>query len=330
MKKLLTALICALVVASAICGFTACAKDENKTAINVYAPDGAPALALAQLMHDENDFGEDVSYHIVESTTLASRVTAGDETKNADIIIMPVNMASKLLNDGSRYKMLGTVTHGNLFILANKNAGRLTRENFAEQMNGKNVGVINLNEFPGVMFRTLLSDYSADANLSQITPAGVTGTDAGYDYFLVPEPAASTRVGNAATELAFVGDVQELYGEGGYPQAVLMAKTSLIESNPGFISSFMNGLKASGEWIMRDDVTSEMILTAIKNHYADPENTAPAFNNLSKEVVSHCAVRFEESASCKEDVKSLLAKLKSVNEQFAMEVGDSFFYVASR
>lgn len=328
MKKLLATLTCALLAAlTAVC-FAACNKDV-KTAINVYAPDGAPALALAQLMYDENDFGEGVSYHIVDSGTLPSRISAEDETKNADIIIMPVNMASKVLNDGSRYKMLGTVTHGNLFILANKNAEQLTRDNFAEKLSGKKVGVINLNEFPGVMFRTLLSDYSVEAQLSQVAPAGVTGTDSNYDYFLVPEPAASTRVGNAATELAFVGDVQSLYGEGGYPQAVLMAKTSLIEQNPEFISRFTGALAASGEWIMRDDVTSEMILTAIKNHYPDPENTDPAFKNLSKPVISHCAVKFENSLSCKEDVQSILAKFKSVNAEFAKEVGDNFFYIAS-
>ncbi len=329
MKKIFATLFCAVVAALAICGFSACAKGENKTAINVYAPDGAPALALAQLMYEENGLNEGVSYHIVDSGTLPSRISADDEKNNADIIIMPVNMASKLLNDGSKYKMLGTVTHGNLFILANKNAAQLTRENFAESISGKKLGVINLTEFPGVMLKTLLSDYSVSAELSQVIPSDVAGTNVNYDYFLVPEPAASTRVGNAATELAFVGNVQDLYGESGYPQAVVMAKTSLIEDNPGFISDFMNALTASAEWIMRQDVTSEMILTAIKNHYPDPENTAPAFNNLSKEVISHCAVRFENSASCKENVKSLLVKLKSVNGQFAMEVGDNFFYIAS-
>lgn len=328
MKKLLTALLGAAIVASVICGFTACNRGA-KTAINVYAPDGAPALALAQLMHEENDFGEDVSYHIVDSGTLPGRISAEKEEDNADLIIMPVNMASKTLNDGSKYKMLGTVTHGNLFILANKDAAELTRENFADSVSGKKIGVINLTEFPGVMFRTLLSDYSVTPELSQVTPAQVLGTDENYDYFLVPEPAASTRVGNAATELKFVGDVQTLYGEGGYPQAVLMAKTSLIESKPEFISGFMSALTASGEWLMNDDVTPDMILKAIKDHYPDPENTTPAFNNLSKDVISHCAVRFEKSDSCKEEVKSLLAKFKSVNEQFAKEVGDNFFYTAT-
>ncbi len=328
MKKLLATLTCALLaVVTAVC-VTACNRGA-KTAVNVYAPDGAPALALAKLMHEENDLGEDVSYHIVDSGSLTSRVTAGNEADNADLIIMPVNMASKVLNDGSRYKMLGTVTHGNLFILANKNAEQLTRDNFAEKLSGKKVGVINLTEFPGVMFRTLLAKYSVTAELSQVAPAGVTGTDLSYDYFLVPEPAASTRVGVTAAELAFVGDVQELYGEGGYPQAVLMAKTSLIEQNPQFISRFTEALADSCGWIMNEEVTQDMILTAIKNHYPDPENTDPAFKNLSKTVISHCAVRFEDSASCKEDVKSLLSAFISVNGEFAKEVEDNFFYLAS-
>lgn len=327
MKKFFTTFLCAVFAAFAISGVTAC-SDNSGASINIYAPDGAPALALAQLMYDENDFGEDVSYHIVDSGTLSSRVTAEKEEDNADVIVMPVNMASKLLNDGSHYKMLGTVTHGNLFILAAQGTEQLTRENFADNLNGKRIGVINLTEFPGVMFKTLLAENSVTADLSPVTPAQVVGTDDNFDYFLVPEPAASTRVGNSATQLSFVGNVQELYGEGGYPQAVVMAKTTLIEQNYQFVSAFMTGLSLSCEWLMNNDVTSDMILGAIKAHYPDPQNTAPAFSNLTKSVISNCAVRFEKSASCKENVKSFLLKLKNVNDQFAREVDDNFFYIA--
>ncbi len=327
MKKFLATVLLAVISVVAAIGFTAC-NNGSATVIDVYAPDGAPALALAKLMHEENDFGENVSYHIVDAGTLASRVTAEEEDKNADLIIMPVNMASKLLTDGSRYKMLGAVTHGNLYILANKDTEPLTKDNFAQNISGKRVGVINLSEFPGVMFNTLLADYEVEAELSSVDAQSVLGTDKTHDYFIVPEPAASTKAGNAATELAIVGSVQELYGEGGYPQAVIMAKTALIESNPAFINNFTDALIGAGEWLMSDSVTSDMILSAIKAHYPDPDNTTPAFTNLTKNVISGCAVRFEEVSSCKTAVQSLLTKFKAVNAQFAKEVNDSFFYMS--
>ena len=136
MKKFLATILLAVILTVAAIGITAC-NNGSAAVIDVYAPDGAPALALAKLMSEEESFGESVSYHIVDAGTLASRVTAEDDDKNADLIIMPVNMASKLLNDGSRYKMLGTVTHGNLFILANKNTEQLTKDNFAQNIAGK-------------------------------------------------------------------------------------------------------------------------------------------------------------------------------------------------
>lgn len=329
MKKILLSLVAVLSAAIAFVGLPACAADENSTAINVYAPDGAPALALAELMYKNEDFDEGVSYHIVANTTLSSRVTAEDESKNADIIIMPINMASKLLNDGSRYKMLGSVTHGNLYILANKNTPELTSGNFAQNIEGKTIGVVNANEFPGVMFKTLLSEYTVqNAQVMQVNVPQIVGTDTTYDYFVAAEPGVSKIVGTPENEIKIVGDIQELYGEGGYPQAVVMAKTSLIEGKGEFVAKFMDKLTSANSWLMSGDATSDMILNAIKRHYPDPENTKPSFDNLTKETISRCAVDFRYSSACASVVKKLLTEFKNVNPQFAQEVGDEFFYSA--
>ena len=70
-------------------------------------PDGAPALAMAQLMVSESDTE---SYHVVDSSTIQTYVTG--ENPKADLCILPLNLASKLLGTGETYQMLGTVTHG--------------------------------------------------------------------------------------------------------------------------------------------------------------------------------------------------------------------------
>ena len=68
-------------------------------------PDGAPALALAKLMYeDEKDDG--VTYRVVKSDVIASKVTYTDMQKNADLCIMPITAAAKLLGKGDRYVML--------------------------------------------------------------------------------------------------------------------------------------------------------------------------------------------------------------------------------
>lgn len=128
--------------------------------VSIYAPDGAPALALAKLMHEENTFGQtSVSYNVVPSSNIQAYVTGEDPA--ADICILPLNAASKLLGDGSTYQMLGTVTNGNLYLLS-KDGASVTSENIREELNGKTIGVIQLNNVPGLTLKIILEKYDID------------------------------------------------------------------------------------------------------------------------------------------------------------------------
>ena len=73
------------------------------------------------------------------------------------------------------------------------------------------------------------------SNATMVTPV------ADYDYFLVPEPAATTKVNATGGKLQIAGGLQELYGEGqGYPQAVLVAKKSVLESDGAIAQQLVN------------------------------------------------------------------------------------------
>lgn len=331
MKKLLTALLCVITATVAVIGITACNK--NTDAITVYMPDGAPGLAMAQLMAEEPNLGKKITCRVVQSNEINSCVTYTDESKNADLCILPVNAASKLLGNGARYKMLGTVTHGNLFILSGKDKQDLTAENFVENLSGKKVGVVNLAAFPGAATKLVMDKYgiSEEVTLSEVTVAQVMGTGSDYDYFVVSEPAASAKIGNAATNLKQAGNLQTLYSDGGYPQAVLVAKNSLIEKEPEFVEKFVKAVAENADWLLKDSTGAETIFNAVKVHYADPDNTNPSFgiNNLTKPVIKNCAISFEYSADCKEQVKEFLTKLKAVGDKTATEVSDSFFYLGA-
>ncbi|MDE6441528.1 MAG: hypothetical protein K2L12_02090 [Clostridia bacterium] len=326
MKKFLTALFCVITATVSLC-FTACSPAE-KGGVTVYAPDGAPALAIARLMAEDVDFGREVSYHIVDASEIQSTVTALDDANNADICILPVNAASKLLGNGERYQMLGVVTHGNLFIAANKDKADLTSANFAESLNGKKIGVVNLPAFPGSAFKLILNNYNLteSVTLENVAATAVSGTSTDFDYFVLPEPAASTRAGNANLELKIVGSLQSLYGENGYPQAVLVAKKSLIESDSKFIKSFMNEMKTNADWLMKEEVTAESIISAITTHY--PENTSTTFNakNLTKTVIEHCAIWFDDCTASSTAVNNFLIELKTAGDATATAVSDNFFY----
>lgn len=136
--------------------------DQNKTSVSVYMPDGAPALSMAYMMSGEGDtLSKTVNYNVVAANTINTYVTNENQNKNADICILPVNAAAQKLGSGSNYKLLGTVTHGNLFLLS-KEQTAVTSSNAATILKGKKIGVINLAAVPGLTFKMILNNYSLE------------------------------------------------------------------------------------------------------------------------------------------------------------------------
>ena len=139
---------------SFFCGTLGTASQPSE--ISVYMPDGAPALALAKLMNEENQFGQtSVEYNVVPANTIGAQVNGADPA--ADICVLPVNAASKLLGSGEKYKMLGTVTNGNLYLLT-KDGESITEQNVSS-LTGKKIGVINLANVPGLTLKIILNKY---------------------------------------------------------------------------------------------------------------------------------------------------------------------------
>ena len=174
------------------------------SSVEIYMPDGAPALSMAKLMHEDMEEKSDVAeYHVVDASTIQTYVGGG--SPKADLCILPVNLASKLLGTGETYRMLGTVTHGNLYMLSTDTKTQYTTENLSSLV-GKTVGVVQLPNVPGLTFKIILNknnipwqeltnDVSPAAdkvNLKAMDPATVNPA-AGLDCYVVPEPAASAK-----------------------------------------------------------------------------------------------------------------------------------------
>lgn len=173
----------------------------------VYAPDGAPALALAGAIADGNTH---FAYHIVNANGIVTTVTGEEAAKNADFCILPSNAAAQKLGTAEKYTMLGVVTHGNMYFLrANTLLPDLTAENLSALV-GKKVGVVQLENVPGLTFKAVLTkagipfsvlnsegQVAADkVNLVSYADATTVGPAGGCDYYLCPEPAATLKVNN--------------------------------------------------------------------------------------------------------------------------------------
>ena len=326
---------------AAALGLAACKQDADTTkTYSVYAPDGAPALALVNAIEDK---AEKFEYHVVDSSTIQTYVT-GEEPK-ADFCILPVNAASKILGTGTVYQMLGTVTNGNLFFLSAEDNEDLTQDNLSTLV-GKSVGVVQLPNVPGLTLQAVLNKYGIDyqivgndgekaedkVNLIAFDPANVTPAG-GCDYYPCPEPAASTKIkGTASTAKPFrmAGDLQELYGgEEGYPQAVLVAKKAVLEgdkTDKDVVKTMLSYMKESGTYL--ETVTPETVLSALDGVRTEGLSASFNANNLTKEVIANCSVRFTTASACKQRVNAFLEELIAVNESAAKAVSDAFFYNA--
>lgn len=127
-------------------------KKFNSDTVKVVAPDGAPALAIAKFIfiNDKETFGTDkeFSYSVVAAGNIGAAVMQG----TGDIVILPVNAASKLYkaNSADTYKMVSVITHGNLYIMSSAPVASLA------DLAGKTVGVIGQGLVPDLTFKAVL------------------------------------------------------------------------------------------------------------------------------------------------------------------------------
>lgn len=332
MKKFL-AILCAAITCVGLCfGVFACSKKGE--GYQVYAPDGAPALALAKLCAEDSQF----DINVVKAETI--NVFVSGEESAADFAIMPVNAAVKLLGNGQKYQMLGTVTHGNLFLLKKQSGENITSENIIS-LKGKTVGVINLANVPGLMFKVILREYGIEynqltdgadvvsdkVNLKAIAATEAIPSNTQCDYFVVPEPAATTKVNATSGKLSVAASLQTLYGgASGYPQAVAVAKKSVIENDSKAVEAFISALRENENWLKSETTSAQSIVEAIQSKM--PDDTSPTFTaaNLNKTVIANCGISFVANSVGKADVLDIIGKLNAVQSNLNLTASDEFFY----
>ena len=342
MKKVFSGLMALAMSAAMIAALAACTpegKDDAGDALvyPVYAPDGAPALALANAI-DKTE--ETFEYHIVASSTIAAQVTGSDPA--ADFCVLPVNAAAKLLGTGETYKLLGTVTNGNMYFLTTGDNAPVTKESLSS-LTGKTVGVVQLSNVPGLTFQaalkaagvsyqTLTSETqpaSDKVNLKPIQDASSGVTPAGgCDYYLCPEPAASAKVKGTASSpdpLKPAGSLQAIYGEGeGYPQAVLVAKTEVIASDAAAVEAMIGYMEGSAQFLANTPAAD--VVALLDGKYTEGMTPSLNANNLTDEVIANCSVRFTAAQDCKTAVNAFLAELIAIDPAFTSAVADAFYY----
>lgn len=333
MKKFLAFLFSAVLGIACAVGAAGCGKDSGK--IKVFAPDGAPALSLYALSGEEY---ADFTVSVVNASTITNYVTG--RSPKADFAILPVNSAVKELGDGKFYRMLGTVTHGNLFILKKATGELIETSDDLSKLVGKTVGVINLANVPGLTFKTILTENGIEfkelkdgaapvddmVNLISVDAENVLPSNTTCDYFVAPEPAVSTKVKATEGKLSVAGSLQTLYGgENGYPQAVAVAKVSVISKNKAIIDKFLTALEEASGLLLSESVTAEEVVATVSGWLVGDLKPTFTSANLSKAVIENCGISFVPSQSCKEEVSAYMQKVNALSDNAFGTPADKFF-----
>ncbi|MCM1368364.1 MAG: ABC transporter substrate-binding protein [Roseburia sp.] len=328
--KKIAACVAALATVTFALPLGACRKKGEEN-VHVYMPDGAPAIALAAMMHDGY---ADTDFTVVTASTIGGYVASG----KADMAIMPINAAAKLYNDGVGIKMLTVNTHGNMYLV-----GKTEEQATLESLAGKRVGSIGQGQVPDLTLRMMLDECGVEFAVSE---TAVTGKAAirypadnealpqllktgKIDYAFMPEPAVSTAVSNLGLHVVMDAQQQwtELFG-GEYPQACLVATTELVENDPDYVDAFIARLKKTEteEWAENNP---EEAVQAVKDNFVSGSQSTLAA--LSAEIIGRCNIKAVDAATARATCETYFGKLVSMQTGLGTSVisaapDDGFYY----
>ena len=251
MKKFL-AIILAVLSCFAVMFTSGCKiKDE----VIIAAPDGAPVLALYSLMDKGNAVGnKTVGYKIYNgAANIGTAIASGD----ADIAVMPVNVAAKLYNAGQDVKLLSVNVFGVLYMVGKTELSDIS------SLKSKVVVTIGKGGTPDLSLKYILKTKDLEYEDSETAVDGKVAINyvnaaseanqlvksGKADYAILGEPVAS----NACNKLGFkiVMDIQKewnaIVGENAFTQAGIVVSNK-IYSDESFCNDLISKLQNNAEY----------------------------------------------------------------------------------
>jgi ABC-type nitrate/sulfonate/bicarbonate transport system substrate-binding protein len=146
---------------------------------------------------------------------------------------------------------------------------------------------------------------------------GMIAGNVGIEIGLIPEPAATNL---NAKGFNYQLSLQELYDADSksYPQAVLMAKESVVKREKELIFNMAN---AFAENVKFAENNPKKAVETIKGVF-ETTSLAP---NLSASAVKGCNIYWQGASFAEDKVENYIDRIRAINVAFANEVEDEFF-----
>ncbi len=299
--------------------FVSCKNDER---IQIFVPDGAPALAVANIIES----GKAGGYNVKVNITTGADVTAKCSGVNpeADIAVLPTNAAVKICSASGDYSIFTVNVWGLLYVLGWDN---ITDLSDLINKTVKSIGLGNTGEY---LFKKILDEHNVSyadggVNLEYVDD----GSEAvglllnqKCDYALVGEPAATNAVNRAKANgktLYRVFNLQELWQQvtskeiTGYPQASVIVKKSLL-SKQGFADALYNDLFQNNAYLAQNtERLKDLLLSAGSTLNID----------YTTDIIEGCNLKTVKAYEVKQDIFDYLSQFKG---PFAGLLKDELYY----
>lgn len=287
--------------------------------INFVYPAGAPAITTLKFRKDNKKIMDTkINYNMLKTTDLlVSKLVS----KEADIAIVPTNLASKLYNKGLDYKLVGSSVWGVLYLVSDENIDGIN------QLKGKDIYAIGKGLTPDILLRYTLKqnniDPDKDVNITylsgatELVPSYISGK---AKIALMPEPMLSNVMAKKNTNIIL--DFQKEFGNKknqiGYPQVSIIARGDILR-NESFMAEFLKKYKESIDYM--------------KENKLEIKDLATEFNlGINENVVVKSLDRIPMDFYYAKDIKDSLNDYLTILYNFSKEsIGgnlpkDDFYY----
>lgn len=227
-------------------------QNQEKKTVKFCFPNGVPALTVAKLAYENPIIDEnmEIEYEIQSTPDLlASKILKGE----ADIAIVPSNLAAQAYNKEIPYKLVGTSVWGTLYMMSTEEIDSF------DSLKGKEVYSFGKNLTPDLVFKYVLKENGIEPDkdvsitylnaASEVGPAFISGKT---NLAVLSEPAVTNimmKKDNAKVVFDFNEEWSKITGiEQGYPQASLIIKSDLLEDHKEFVDKFIQVYSENLQW----------------------------------------------------------------------------------
>lgn len=314
MKKIVV-IILTVIIASFVLAFAGCDTD---TPLQVYVPDGAPALAVANIIDGGEAGGARAKVTVSTGDDVVSKCASGQ----ADIALVPTNAAVRLCTVNPSYALFTVNVWGLLYVIGYRNVQLLA------ELSGANIASIGLGNTGEYLFKRILDSGGTSVNDVNIKYVDDGTTAIGMlmqnkcDFALLGEPAATNAINKAEASgktLYRVFDLQALWrdvtgsGETGYPQASVIVKKSLLKQR-GFADALYRTLTDNAVFLSANaDRLNGLLQSA--GSLLDVNYTA--------DIIDRCNIRAVKAYGIKQEIFDYLSEF---GEQFTKLLKDGIYY----